>query len=93
MYGDCQHLQADNRCGNYEDRPHICREYSTDACEYDDPGLHEGCSKRRATLGIRQAIFPPQRKPRKRAERRGGYQPADLGVKWSHDPQIAQAEA
>jgi Fe-S-cluster containining protein len=30
----CEHLQPDNRCGIYEDRPKICREYTTDACEY-----------------------------------------------------------
>lgn len=41
VYGDCQHLQADNRCGIYDDRPQICREYSTKGCEYDDPGIHE----------------------------------------------------
>ncbi len=30
----CKHLQADNRCGIYEDRPKICRQYSTDNCDY-----------------------------------------------------------
>jgi uncharacterized protein len=30
----CKHLQADNRCGIYETRPRICREYSTDNCDY-----------------------------------------------------------
>jgi hypothetical protein len=30
----CKHLQADNRCGIYETRPKICREYSTDNCDY-----------------------------------------------------------
>ena len=32
----CKHLQSDNRCGIYETRPQICREYTTDQCEYDD---------------------------------------------------------
>lgn len=32
----CQYLRADNRCGIYLDRPRICREYSTDDCEYDE---------------------------------------------------------
>lgn len=32
----CQHLCDDNRCGIYESRPKICREYSTTNCEYDD---------------------------------------------------------
>jgi len=30
----CQHLQDDNRCGIYEDRPKICREYTTENCDY-----------------------------------------------------------
>ena len=34
MQTRCQHLQDDNRCDIYEDRPHICREYSTDNCDF-----------------------------------------------------------
>ncbi|MDB5320376.1 MAG: Flagellin N-methylase [Phycisphaerales bacterium] len=34
VYSRCKHLQADNRCGIYETRPKICREYSTDNCDY-----------------------------------------------------------
>jgi Fe-S-cluster containining protein len=34
VYARCKHLQADNRCGIYEKRPRICREYSTDSCDY-----------------------------------------------------------
>jgi Fe-S-cluster containining protein len=30
----CKHLQADNRCGIYETRPKICRQYSTENCDY-----------------------------------------------------------
>lgn len=29
----CRHLQDDNKCGIYETRPHICREYSELTCE------------------------------------------------------------
>ncbi|PLY14771.1 MAG: zinc/iron-chelating domain-containing protein [Sedimenticola sp.] len=35
--GRCQHLLADGRCGIYEQRPPICREYTNDWCEYDQP--------------------------------------------------------
>ncbi len=31
---DCRHLQPDFRCGAYETRPRICREYSSDNCDY-----------------------------------------------------------
>ena len=41
VYSTCKHLQSDNRCGIYETRPPICREYSTDNCEYDDDWLYE----------------------------------------------------
>jgi uncharacterized protein len=34
IYARCKHLQADNRCGIYQTRPKICREYSTDNCDY-----------------------------------------------------------
>lgn len=30
----CKHLQPDNRCGIYETRPRVCREYTTDGCDY-----------------------------------------------------------
>lgn len=36
VFADCKHLQPDNRCGVYETRPQVCREYSTDNCEFDD---------------------------------------------------------
>jgi Fe-S-cluster containining protein len=37
----CRHLQPDNRCGIYDTRPQICRDYSTDKCEYDDSWVYE----------------------------------------------------
>ncbi|REK07484.1 MAG: YkgJ family cysteine cluster protein [Planctomycetota bacterium] len=41
VYSECQHLQADHRCGIYETRPQICREYSTKECEYEDDWCYE----------------------------------------------------
>jgi len=37
----CKHLGEDNRCGIYETRPQICRDYTTDNCEYDDDWTYE----------------------------------------------------
>lgn len=37
----CKHLQDDHRCGIYHTRPIICREYSTDNCEYEDDWLYD----------------------------------------------------
>lgn len=36
VHTKCKHLKADNRCGIYETRPKICRDYTTKNCEYDD---------------------------------------------------------
>ena len=33
----CDHLQADGRCGIYDTRPQVCRDYSNNYCEYDAP--------------------------------------------------------
>lgn len=41
VYGDCKHLLPNNFCGFYEDRPQICRDYTTDACEFDDDGVYD----------------------------------------------------
>jgi Fe-S-cluster containining protein len=55
----CTHLLADGRCGIYERRPQICRDYDNDFCEFDEPAekgfdlffdsydaLHKYCRKR-----------------------------------------------
>lgn len=37
----CKHLQPNNLCGIYDTRPQICRDYTTDDCEYDDGWVYE----------------------------------------------------
>lgn len=37
----CKHLQDDNRCGIYETRPQICRDYTTKDCEYGEMWTYE----------------------------------------------------
>ncbi len=37
----CKHLREDHRCGIYETRPPICREYSTKNCEFDESFTYE----------------------------------------------------
>ena len=39
--GHCLHLQDDNTCGIYETRPQICRDYTTDDCEYEDEWVYD----------------------------------------------------
>ncbi len=41
VHSRCRHLQSDNRCGIYETRPQICRDYTTDKCEYEDDWVYE----------------------------------------------------
>lgn len=33
----CIHLNKDGSCGNYENRMQVCRDYSNDFCEMDEP--------------------------------------------------------
>ena len=37
----CKHLQPDQRCGIYETRPQICRDYTTKNCEYEDDWVYD----------------------------------------------------
>ncbi len=41
VHTKCKHLQADQRCGIYETRPQICRDYTTKDCEYDDTWTYD----------------------------------------------------
>jgi Fe-S-cluster containining protein len=41
VHTPCKHLQADSRCAIYATRPQICRDYSTDNCEYEDDWVYE----------------------------------------------------
>ncbi|MDO5566482.1 MAG: YkgJ family cysteine cluster protein [Planctomycetia bacterium] len=36
VHNKCKNLMDDNRCGAYETRPQICRDYTTARCEYDN---------------------------------------------------------
>ena len=37
----CKHLRDDQRCGIYDTRPQICREYTTKECEYEDDWVYD----------------------------------------------------
>ncbi|MBN8602880.1 MAG: YkgJ family cysteine cluster protein [Planctomycetes bacterium] len=41
VHTTCKHLQSNNMCGIYHTRPQICRDYSTDNCEYEDSWTYE----------------------------------------------------
>ena len=37
IYSNCEHLGDFGACKIYDTRPLVCREYSNDFCEYDEP--------------------------------------------------------
>ncbi len=41
VHTKCKHLGDDQLCGIYETRPQICRDYSTENCEYDEDWTYE----------------------------------------------------
>lgn len=41
VHTTCKHLRSDFRCGIYETRPQICRDYTTDECEFEDDWCYE----------------------------------------------------
>jgi Fe-S-cluster containining protein len=71
VHTDCKHLMPDNRCGIYETRPQICRDYTTDNCEYEDDWVYDKYFETpeqveeyaEAVLGPRQGTSIRSRKP------------------------------
>ena len=60
VHGDCEHLLPDHRCGIYETRPQVCRDYSNATCEYDGDGRHDRlfeCAEQ--LLEYAEAVLPP----------------------------------
>jgi Fe-S-cluster containining protein len=41
VHNPCQHLREDQRCDIYDTRPQICRDYTTQDCEYEDDWIYE----------------------------------------------------
>jgi uncharacterized protein len=74
VHSPCKELQSDNRCGIYHDRPMICREYSTNDCEYEDDWLYEAYLE----TAEQAAEFAEAILPRKKGESIRGPQPALL---------------
>jgi uncharacterized protein len=71
VYADCRHLQPDHRCGSYDDRPAICREYNTKNCDYDDKGVHDKLFETPEQIAeYEEAVLPPRRRgPRRSLDR------------------------
>jgi uncharacterized protein len=60
VHTECKHLLPENRCGIYETRPPICREYTTENCEYDDNWLYERLLETAEQVAeYAEAVLPP----------------------------------
>ena len=58
----CKHLQTNNLCGIYHTRPEICREYSTDNCEYEDDWVYDHYFESPEQVAeYAEAVLPPVR--------------------------------
>jgi Fe-S-cluster containining protein len=65
VHADCRHLLPDNRCGIYETRPQICRDYTTENCEYDDDATYDQFFETPEQLEeFAEAFLPQKRRPR-----------------------------
>lgn len=61
----CDNLLDDHRCGVYDIRPQICRDYSTDNCEYDGDGVYDMYFETPEQLyEYTEAILPPRQRPK-----------------------------
>ena len=70
VFARCNYLQSDNRCGIYLNRPKICRDYSTDECEYDSPwGFEKIFETPEQLWEYAEAVLPPRR--RRSASKKG----------------------
>ncbi len=65
VHTTCKHLLPDNRCGIYYTRPQICRDYSTENCEYDETWVYDRYfeTPEQITEFI-EAMHPDLRQPR-----------------------------
>jgi uncharacterized protein len=61
VFGDCENLLSDNRCGIYHDRPAVCSAYSTEVCEYDNDFVFEKYFETADQIWeYAEAILPPR---------------------------------
>ena len=76
VHTQCKHLLPDNRCGIYETRPQICREYTTEDCEYDEDWVYEQYFETPEQIAeYTEAVLP-----RKRGDNLRSLRPALLPV-------------
>jgi uncharacterized protein len=64
----CKYLTGDNRCQIYLSRPKVCKNYTTDECEYDSDWAFEKVFETPEQLWeYAEAVLPPRRRRRQQA--------------------------
>ena len=60
VHTTCKHLLDDQRCGIYETRPQICRDYSTVDCEYEEDWVYDHFFETAEQVAeYAEAVLPP----------------------------------
>jgi Fe-S-cluster containining protein len=63
VHTKCTKLQSDNRCGVYDTRPQICRDYTTENCEYDEDWTYDFYLETHEQVwDYTEAVFPEKGK-------------------------------
>ena len=61
VHTPCKHLGDDHRCGIYDTRPQICRDYTTDNCEYEDDWTYDRYFETSEQVGeYMEAVLSPK---------------------------------
>ncbi len=81
VFTQCQYLGADNRCGIYLNRPKICRDYSSNDCEYDTDWQFDKVFETPEQIWeYAEAILPARRRAGRVAVMPGDSAPSGLVV-------------
>jgi uncharacterized protein len=69
IHADCRHLQEDHLCGNYLERPNVCREYTTENCEFEDDACYDKYFESPDQIWeYAEAVLPQRKRKRKTDE-------------------------
>ena len=81
VHTTCKHLMDDHRCGIYHTRPQICRDYTTDECEFDDDWCYDKYFETAEQIDeYADALYGPQFVSRKKSDRHRLRGPRPIGL-------------
>lgn len=71
VWTDCQYLLPNYGCSIYDTRPQVCRDYSSETCEYDTPWVFEQSFETPEAIESYGRDFLEQQRQRRRQARGG----------------------